>query len=78
MPILSANLLSLSAMASQAPSISKRTLRYWLDLNKDGFRDSCSVKVGRMIFLDRLAVDAWLAAHRQADAGQEGVAVEGV
>ena len=75
MPILFENLLSLETMASQAPSISKRTLRYWLHLNLDGFRDRCAVKVGRLIFLDRPAVEAWLAAHRQVDVGQEAVEV---
>ncbi len=60
-------------MAKQAPSISKRTLRHWLDSNQDGFRDRCAVKVGRLIFLDRPAVNAWLAAHRPVDVGQDGV-----
>ena len=73
MPILFENLMSLETLASEAPSISKRTLRYWLHLNKDGFRDRCAVKVGRLVFLDRPAVDAWLAAHCQVDVGQEGV-----
>jgi hypothetical protein len=52
-------------MANQAPSLSKRMLRHWLYANLDGFQDRCAVKVGRLIFLDRPAVEAWLADHRQ-------------
>ena len=60
------NLLSLEMMAEQAPSLSKRTVRHWLAVNRDGFRDRCAVKVGRLVFLDRAAVDEWLEEHRQA------------
>lgn len=56
-------------MVNQAPSISKRTLRYWLAVNRDSFRDRCAVKVGRLVFLDRTAVEAWLEEHRQAGEG---------
>jgi len=72
------NLLSMETMAKEAPSISKRTLRHWLYSNLDGFRDRCAVKVGRLVFLDRPAVEAWLSEHRQAEEvheGQEVVAV---
>ena len=72
MPILFENLLSLETMAKQAPSISKRTLRHWLSANRDGFRDRCAVKVGRLVFLDRPAVEAWLSEHRQAGEVHEG------
>jgi hypothetical protein len=56
-------------MAKQAPSISMRMLRYWLEQNRDGFRDRCAVKVGRRVLLDGVAVQAWLEEHRQVGEG---------
>ena len=69
MPTTLANLMSLDLLAQQTPSINKRMLAHWLQTNKDGFRDECSVKVGRRVLLDAAAVAAWLDAHRQ---GQKG------
>ena len=64
-----ANLMSLDLLAQQTPSINKRMLAHWLQTNMDGFRDSCSVKVGRRVLLDQAAVAAWLDAHRQGHKG---------
>jgi len=48
----------------QESGIALRTLRYWTYTNMDGFEDSCVVRVGRKVYLDRRAINEWLEGHR--------------
>ena len=64
MPTTVADLRSLELLAQQTPAISARMLRHWLQLNLDGFRDQCAVKIGRRVLLDKDAVEVWLEDHR--------------
>ncbi|HEY5865307.1 MAG TPA: hypothetical protein VI542_07105 [Candidatus Tectomicrobia bacterium] len=65
MSTMLANLMSLDLLAQQTPGITKRMLAHWLQIDLDGFREACAVKVGRRVLLDQAAVAAWLDAHRQ-------------
>jgi hypothetical protein len=51
-------------MAERSPGLHKRLLKHLLHRNLDGFRDTCSVKIGRRVLLDLASVEAWVEAHR--------------
>jgi len=66
------NLVSLRMLAEQSPALSPRMLRHWLHTNKDGFRDACTVKIGRRVLFDTAALEEWLDAHRRLGPGEKG------
>jgi hypothetical protein len=66
MPTLT--LLSLEQVAERYPALNKRLLQHWIQIDCDGFRERCTIKVQRRRFVDAEEVLAWLEDHRGARA----------
>lgn len=58
------NLLSVSDISKINPTFSESTIRWWIfNADQTGF-DSCLVRVGGRVYIDRLAFDEWLESNR--------------
>ena len=70
--MLTLTLLSLKQCAERYPALNARLLQHWIQINCDGFRDRCTVKIRRRRFVDAEEITAWLEDHRGARAAPCG------
>lgn len=57
------NMLTLDMLLEHIPAIGRRTLKHWLQVNPDHFRERCVVKVRRKLFFDLEGMERWLCEH---------------
>ncbi|MCZ8036296.1 MAG: DNA-binding protein [Novosphingobium sp.] len=60
------NLLTVAQVEELNPALSQATLRWWIfNAEVNGF-NKCLIRVGGRVFIDRVALEAWLEEHRAA------------
>ena len=62
-------ILSVKQLSQRCPALNERLVRHWIQIDCDGFRERCTIKIQRRRFVDAAEVAAWLEDHRGARAG---------
>ncbi len=60
------NALTVAQLAEFNPAFPETTIRWWIFNAKTSGFDSCLLRIGGRIFIDRSAFEAWLESHREA------------
>jgi hypothetical protein len=61
------NLLTVSQLAELNPALSEATLRWWIFKAEEFGFSKCLVRIRGRVFIDRIALEAWLEEHRGAE-----------
>ncbi len=61
------HLLTVAQLAELNPAFTESTIRWWI-FNAEEFGFSkCIIRIKGRVYIDRIACEAWLEQHRQAE-----------
>ena len=58
------NIMTVAQLAEEYPAFTEKTVRWWIYNSQSNGFESCIIRIGARIYIDRAQFAVWLDSHR--------------